>query len=486
MAGREVLPDESDAEVWCGPPPANQVFHRAMSIQRRLAISFTFVLVLSLAIGLGLTYGHVASKVRTETQAALAVGADAAHNALDDVAASGDAERALRNVVGDFDGDRHVRAVLSRPDGTVFGRSRLLPPDQAAPGWFVRLVGVPSAERVISLSPALANVGALTLRADSGNELAEAWSDTCLTLTIMAVFFVMVLGLAFATIRAALAPIRDIGAGLARIGAGDYSARLAPPLAEELEPLRDGFNRMARRLEEMNLQNRALNEQMVSLQEEERAELARDLHDEVAPFLFAVGADTTMVRQFIAKGDDPGSALAAIGPRADSIAEAVKHMQHHLKHVLRRLAPSALLDLGLRGAIDNLVSFWRTRRPGVAFDVDVGGDPLDPPLDAIAFRVVQESVSNAIRHGGPTSIEVTIDVDATQATIVVEDNGSGFPGGTPTFGFGLTGMQERVRAVGGTIRVRNRPTGRGVGVEAHLPIRRRSDADAPEIMETTA
>lgn len=467
-------------------PPDADSFSLKMSIQRRLAISFTFVLALSLAIGLGLTYGHVSSKVRTEMQAALAVGADAARNALDDFVPPGDAEHALRNVVADFDGDRHVQAVLTAPDGAVLARSRLLPPDPKAPPWFVRLVGTHEAERPIALPPALARVGTLTLRPDPRNELAEAWSDTVLTLTIMAVFFVMVLALAFATIRAALAPIRDIGAALERVGAGDYSARLAPPVAEELEPLRAGFNGMARRLEDMNLQNRALNEQMVSLQEEERAELARDLHDEVAPFLFAVGADTTMVRQFLAKGGDPAQALAAIGPRADSIAEAVKHMQHHLKHVLRRLAPSALLDLGLAGAIDNLVAFWRARRPGIAFEIEVGGDPLDPPLDAIAFRVVQESVSNAIRHGAPRKIEITVDVDAAQATIVVEDDGGGFPGGAPSFGFGLTGMQERVRAVGGTIRIRNRPTGHGASVEARLPIRRRSDADVPEAMEHTA
>ena len=449
-----------------------------MTIQRRLAISFTLVLAMSLAMGLGLTYGHVLSKVRTETQAALNVGADSVKNSLDLPARISDPEDALRRVVADFDGDRHLRAVLEAPDGSVQAQSRPLAPDESAPHWFYTLVASPPARLEIPLAPALARLGRLTLQTDAHNEVAEAWSDTRLTLTILAFFFTMVLLLAFATVKGALAPLREIGQALNRVGSGDYSTRLAAPVAAELEPLRDGFNRMAERLEDMGVQNRALNEQILNLQEEERAELARDLHDDVAPFLFSVGADAAMIRQFLAKGETD-----AVAPRAEAIAEAVKHMQRHLKDVLRRLAPGALLDLGLPGAIDNLVSFWRSRQPGVAFEIEVAGDPIDPPLDAVAFRVVQESFSNAIRHGAPRTIEVTIDADDTQAVIVVEDDGRGFATAAPTFGFGLTGMQERVRSVGGTFLVGNRSSGRGARVEARLPVRQRRPIETSQTLE---
>ncbi len=452
-----------------------------MTIQRRLAISFTLVLALSLAMGLGLTYGHVLSKVRTETQAALNVGADSVKSSLDLPARINDPRDALLRVVTDFDGDRHVRAVLTAPDGSILAQSRPLAPDEAAPHWFTTLVASAPARLEIPLPPALAGLGRLTLQTDSHNEVAEAWSDTRLTLTILAFFFTMVLLLAFATVKGALAPLREIGQALNRVGSGDYSTRLAAPVATELEPLRDGFNRMAERLEDMGVQNRALNEQILNLQEEERSELARDLHDDVAPFLFSVGADAAMIRQFLAKGDND-----AVGPRAEAIAESVKHMQRHLKDVLRRLAPGALLDLGLPGAIDNLVSFWRSRQPGLAIEIEVSGDPIDPPLDAVAFRLVQESFSNAIRHGAPRTIEVTIDADDMQAVIVVEDDGKGFPTATPTFGFGLTGMQERVRSVGGTFLVSNRPGGRGARVEARLPVRQRRPSDSSQTLEMPA
>ena len=435
-----------------------------LSIQRRLAISITLVLLFSLAVGSGLSYEHVLVKVRTEMQAALAVGADTALSTIDGKALAPDPLGKLRAVVHDFDGDRHLRATLLSPDARVLAQSRLLRPDDAAPSWFYRLVGSASPSRTLALPAAFDGIGTLMLEADPHNEVAEAWSDTRLTLAIMALFFAAVLALAYATIRAALAPLRDVREALLRIGAGDLSTRIAPSVAHELAPLRDGVNAMAERLAATVEQNRTLHSQIINLQEEERAELARDLHDDVAPFVFAVGADAAMIRQYLAK-----DAVAQIGPRADSISEAVRHMQRHLKGVLRRLAPGALLDLGLSGAVDDLIAFWATRRPNVAFSRVVSGEPLDPPFDAVAFRVVQESVSNAIRHGDPATIGILIDVDENSATVVVEDDGRGMPT-DGRFGFGLAGMQERVRSVGGTIRIRNRSTGSGVIVEAVLPL----------------
>ncbi len=451
-----------------------------------MALSITLVLVFSLIVAFGLTYEHAVTKVRTEVQAALAVGASGALGTLDDQDDPAEPEKKLRAVVRDFDGDRHVRAVLLAPDGRILAQSRPLSPEEAAPGWFYRLVVSRAPGRMPALPESFAAVGRLSLEADPHNEVAEAWSDVTLMLKVMAVFFAAVLTLAFLTIRAALAPLRDVCEALGRVGTGDLSVRLAPQLARELMPLRDGFNAMASRLAAADEQNRLLNEQVITIQEEERAELARDLHDDVAPFVFAVGADAAMIRQYLAKGIS-----AEIGPRAESIAEAVRHMQRHLKDVLRRLAPAALLDLGLSGAIDDLIAFWATRRPLVRFNRRIEGDSLDPPLDAVAFRVVQECVSNALRHGDPSTLEITVSVDEARAVIVVADDGAGFADGEARFGFGLTGMNERVRSVGGTLSVRSvgaRPGSHrhGATVEAILPLRPNGEAADTRKMEANA
>jgi two-component system sensor histidine kinase UhpB len=226
---------------------------------------------------------------------------------------------------------------------------------------------------------------------------------------------------------------------------------------------------MVVRLEAMEAQNRALNEQLLSVQEDERIELARDLHDEVAPFLFTVGADAAMIRQFVVVRE-----IDAIQTRADSIADAVRHMQRHVKNILGRLAPGALLNQGLPSAIDNLVTFWKVRCPAVTFNLEVAEDAIEPPLDVVIFRVVQESFSNAIRHGNPLSLSVRIHTSASSILVTIEDDGNGFTVGTTPNGFGIRGMRERVKAARGELQIRSRPSGQGVLVEAEFRLSRRN------------
>lgn len=427
-----------------------------MSLQRRLALSVSLVLVVSLFIGAILTYVHVVAKVATEMRAALAVGLHAATNAVDDREEAIDPSKRLRLVVGDFDGDRHLLAILRGPEGRIVAQSRLLPPDDPAPDWFYSLVISTPLKASLQTPEAFRSVGQLVLYADPHNEVSEAWSDLCLTMAIMAVFFGLILGMSFLVIRSAIQPLRAFCGALAKIGSGDYATRFADKVYWELVPVRDGFNEMAIRLETVEAQNRALNEQLLSVQEDERIELARDLHDEVAPFLFAVGADAAMIRQFIAT-----EKVDAIQTRADSIAEAVRHMQRHVKDILCRLAPGALLNLGLPSAIENLVAFWKMRCPAVAFNLELAEDVIEPPLDVVIFRVVQESFSNAIRHGNPSTLVVRIEKTAESISVTIEDDGIGFVSGLITNGFGIRGMKERAKAAGGDLQIGNRPMGRG-------------------------
>jgi two-component system sensor histidine kinase UhpB len=213
----------------------------------------------------------------------------------------------------------------------------------------------------------------------------------------------------------------------------------------------------------MELQNRLLQTRLQCIQEEERGELARDLHDEVAPFLFAVSADASLIRQSAAAKN-----LAGIDARAEGILTSVRHMQKHLRHVLTRLMPDVLLDLGLCGAIETLVHFWQSRRPDIDFTLHVDAEPLDDRRAAVAFRVVQESLSNAVRHADPTHIEIRVENTALGCVIEVADNGAGMPPEPGPKGLGLLGMRERVQAIGGRFSVENRACSRGVAIRAVL------------------
>jgi len=153
-----------------------------------------------------------------------------------------------------------------------------------------------------------------------------------------------------------------------------------------------------------------------------------------------------------------------------AIQQSVAHMQRLVRDILGRLRPTELIDLGLAAAIGELADFWRERHPAIVFDVKVAEDEtlaLTEAARETLYRVVQESLANAVRHGRPARIEVVVGRDdGGEVFARVADNGvsTGKPEGG---GFGLIGMRERVAAAKGTLAIER---GAGWTVTARLPL----------------
>jgi two-component system sensor histidine kinase UhpB len=224
---------------------------------------------------------------------------------------------------------------------------------------------------------------------------------------------------------------------------------------------------MAARLAATDTDNRRLNEQLLTLQEEERSEIARDLHDEVGPFLFAINIDVANMTRLLNEGRAEELPLYT-----QSIADSVRHLQRQVRDMLGRLWPVGLAELGLAGGVRSLVAFWQRRYPDIEYRVSVAPDcgPLGSRADATIYRIVQECLSNAVRHGKPGVIAISIDRDPESGGVIVAvaDDGSGLRA-EPEMGYGLIGMEERVRVLGGRLTVSNRPEG-GFAVTAALPL----------------
>ena len=147
------------------------------------------------------------------------------------------------------------------------------------------------------------------LKTDSANELAEKWGDISLAMAVLVLFCTFVLGLVYWTLATGLRPLHALNAAFDRVGRGDYGPRAPESGAAELAHLARQFNQMVMRLTAMQLQNTHLNEQLAKVQEEERAELARELHDEIGPFLFAVGLDIATIHQTVRTNGDVSAQL---------------------------------------------------------------------------------------------------------------------------------------------------------------------------------
>jgi two-component system sensor histidine kinase UhpB len=465
-----------------------------MSLRSRLIISIALALLASLALGGSFACWHAAQSVRTEMRAALAVARQTIRNAVDRLPESGnpmpqpgDRRRDLRQAVATFDGDRHIRAALVTPQGEILAASSIALPLRPVPGWFSDLLGV-SAETARIAVPSRIGTEEIMLRTDTRNEVGEVWAEFRDSVTIMALSCVLTFGLIHWIVGRALRPLETMSTAFQQIGAGDYSARVHAKGPPELTRLAQAFNGMAGRLATVEAKNRHLHEQLLTLQEEERADLARDLHDEVGPFLFAVNVDAAAISR-VAKADRNQKILEHVG----LIQDAVGHMQRHVKAILGRLRPAGLAELGLAQAIENLAEFWRCRHPEIAITIaGLRGDTgFGEALDATIYRIIQESFSNAVRHGRPSAITVTIEGDRAGGDrtgdlfVSVSDDGSGLsqPPGQPTGrpGFGLVGMAERVAALDGVLTVADGPVG-GVTVMARFPRGVETSADLQAAM----
>ena len=437
-----------------------------MPLRRHLLVIVALLLALCLVVAGALTYWHGLRKIELEMTSALQVGESAVADTIATLPTSADPTAHLHRVVASFDGDRHLKAMLKSRDGKVVHKSRVRPPVDPAPAWLYRLLSGPEHVKTFPVLPGYENLAELEIRADPRNEIGEVWEDLKLKFLIISGFCAVVLAMIYATVGWALRPLEKLSAALSKVGAGDYSPKLAETGPEELREIYKSFNRMAQELEAAENQNRRLNEQLTTVQEEERAEIARDLHDEIGPFLFAVDVDAQSIPQLVEAG-----ANDEVKNRGRTIRQSVQHMQMHLRNILSRLRPATFIDQGLTHAADQLVAFWQARRGAIQFQMEIDDQRYPANIEEAAFRVLQEGTSNAVRHGKPSTIGLSAKSAGDVLRIVVSDDGAGIVN-TSRKGFGLVGLRERVAALEGRLWLAEAPPGpkRGVTLIAEIPI----------------
>ena len=439
-----------------------------MSLRARLVTSIAAVVFLVVILGGILLCWRANYSVRVEMRAALAGARGVVHQALADQGGKA-APTFLFSLVRSFDGQRHIRALLFNARHELLAGSHLASAVPTAPSWVVGLIGVNTRAVDFAVPGPAAASHMLVLQTDSANEIAEVWSQASDTFVITLLFCVATLATIYLMVGHSLRFLSAFTDALQQVADGRYQSDLPATGPPEFAAVARGFNRMVERLRAYQSRNMTLQDQIVTVQEEERAEVARDLHDEVGPHLFAVNVDADAIRKLAEQGG-----ATEIAERAVAIGDSVMHIQRYVKAILRQLRPSTTLDFGLRVAVGELVAFWQRRHPAISFDIAIHIDDAaaDRAVEDAAYRIVQESISNAIRHGQPTAILVSIaPLSESRIAIVVADDGSGLRCVPPHAGAGLAGMAERARALNGTCAVANRSEHSGVEVTACLPCR---------------
>jgi two-component system sensor histidine kinase UhpB len=215
-----------------------------------------------------------------------------------------------------------------------------------------------------------------------------------------------------------------------------------------------------------------LSQSNVLVQEAERRNLARELHDELGQHLNAIKIDAVTLR------DCPAAAPAAIRGSAQSIIGIADHVHAVVRDMMRKLRPPGLDELGLQAALENYVEVWRSRTPALQFDLALDGDleGLGELLNITLYRVVQEGLTNVAKHANAHRVELRVTRSAfaaqeDQVVLNLADDGAGAPPGHEHSGLGLIGMRERVEAAGGRLETISAP-GAGFCLVARIPVPR--------------
>jgi len=222
--------------------------------------------------------------------------------------------------------------------------------------------------------------------------------------------------------------------------------------------------------QELLEQNRALTQRLFNTQEEERRHISRELHDEFGQLLTAINIHA----QFIYRQHDTTNAKARESARI--VAEGTAEIIQNIHNMISQLRPSSLDDLGLKVTLQELIRQTQQQHPELNIEIDLHGnlDDLGENINITLYRVVQEAITNVIKHAKARYISIELfeilDSEVSRsAQLTIQDDGVGIDVNEVTQGMGLTGMRERILATGGEIYFDSSESG-GVLINALIPI----------------
>jgi two-component system sensor histidine kinase UhpB len=344
-----------------------------------------------------------------------------------------------------------------------------------APAWYAALVRPPPTERSIDLDGAR-----LVLTANPTRAILDGWDN--LFDILFSQFLLLLLAdlVLFWLVGRWLAPLERIERGLREIEQGDHQVRLPPLQGKEAGEMGRAFNRMAQAVEDNIQVRQASAEAQARLDaqreftmllhariEEERAAIARELHDELGQSLTAI---RSIAKSMMQHPDVVGGPLER---HAKMLFDTAGMTSDAMRRLIPRLRPIQLEGMGLVDAIRDLLTETQQNHSEVRFELSVereGLPALDDQLELTAYRIVQEAVTNVVRHSGASRAMVMIGVEGGALKMTIADNGKGAETLQREGHYGVRGMQERAAAFGGDI-VFGRGADGGLAVRVTLPLK---------------
>ncbi|WP_027525739.1 histidine kinase [Bradyrhizobium sp. Ec3.3] len=446
-----------------------------LSLRGRINLLLALVLALGLGVNIARQVAEAGPRVQAEDQSVIRLAREFIEMIVAELKEAPDPDARLNQIAHDLNRKRHISIALRDAAGNALTPPRAGEDDdaRAPPAWFVSLVH--PEQTAVSVPVSIhGNPGSLVITSHPNDEIAEIWDGIVTQLEIGSAIALALFLVTMTVVSRALKPLESLSQAMIALEAGRYDARVAPGGAPELAAICTRLNHLAATLGEAVEEKRRLAERAVSLQDRERKEIARELHDEFGPYLFSLRAHASALAKL---SEARELSAETVRKHGGAILEQVNALQQFNRRVLERLRPVGLAELGLRQALEALSRLWRESHPDVRIETTISPElgVTGETADLTIYRIVQEALTNVFRHARATSVNVTIEPAELPgvaregrgcARVRVCDNGRGMEEGQK-LGFGLVGMRERILALGGTLNVASSEG--GVTVEALIP-----------------
>ena len=253
---------------------------------------------------------------------------------------------------------------------------RVRTPLGRVPHWFVDLLGLPEIGASFPVRIDGKQVGDILSSPDLSADIYEKWVGF-LALVSSAIALMLVTGIiAYLTAGTVVDALRNLGEGLTRMRTGDYQHLIAASGPPEIRKSSEQANELARTLNRLSQDNRSLLRKIVSLQDDERRDIARDLHDELGPLLFGIRANAVALQ-------DGAAQDKKLGASVEAMLKSVEALQLANRRILDRLRPLHIQELGLEKSVQTLLQYARSQAPGLKLNVRI--DPASERRRWAAF-----------------------------------------------------------------------------------------------------
>ena len=321
--------------------------------------------------------------------------------------------------------------------------------DQNPPEWFYNMLD-PHEKPVTRMI----QYGKLIIEPNPAGGIREAWRKLQILLWIGLVFFVLLNVAVYWMLGHWLQPLKPMLKAINKMEHGDLTTRLPNFDLPEFDRIGHSLNRMAESLaaERELEENRQLTALIQNHIEDERRSLARELHDELGQYVTAIKTFAVTIANKT-KGNSPD-----ISSHAQTIVAAANHIYDGMHNIIRQLRPGSLDNLGLAETLKDSVNSVQNQHPNLKISLNLSGklESLGESLNINIYRIVQESINNAIKHAEAKNIEISLNTTKTGALeLTIKDDGKGMniDEVDQSNHFGLLGMRERVQSFKGSFNV---------------------------------